>query len=103
MFFKIFDAPQEASNSHCVHNNGNVNGQSNLLTQNKTKIKRQIILKRKQKLVLSQPADKEMHEPEEAGVKQDIEKAFKIADDAEMKDKQLEEEEKPAETEEETK
>ena len=44
-----------------------------------------------------------MHEPEYTGVKQDIEKAFKIADDADMKDKEIEQEEKPAETEEETK
>ena len=64
LFFKIFDAPQEASNSHCVHVNGNVQGQTNLLTLNKTKIKRQIVLKRKQKLELSQPGDKEMHDSE---------------------------------------
>ena len=44
-----------------------------------------------------------MNEPEEAGVKQDIEKAFKIAGDKESEEPESKQEEKNGETEEETK
>ena len=90
LFFKIFDAPQQASNAGCVHVNGNVQGQTNMLTQNKAKVKRQIMLQRKQKLELSKPqsADKEMADEEDVpvdkGVEADIDKAMALA--AEKKD-----------------
>ena len=44
-----------------------------------------------------------MNEPEEAGVKQDIEKGFKIAGDKESEEPESKQEEKNGETEEETK
>ena len=61
-----------------------------MLTQNKAKVKRQIMLQRKQKLELSKPqsADKEMADEEDVpvdkGVEADIDKAMALA--AEKKD-----------------
>ena len=60
-----------------------------MLTQNKNKVKRQIMLQRKQKLELSkpQPADKEMADEEEApkdkGIEADIDAAMAIAGERE--------------------
>ena len=87
LFFKIFDAPQQASNASCVHVNGNVQGQTNMLTRIKNKVKRQIMLQRKQKLELSKPypVDKEMVDEDEISkdkeIEKDVGKAFALANE----------------------